>query len=257
MSNINSEKLMVLIVAYNAETTIEDLLNKIPEKIWKNSEEIIVSDDNSQDDTFHVAENWNKTHKKKNLKVVRHKENKGYGGNQKWGYSYAIKKGYSHVAMVHGDVQYSPRDIERLLNYFDEDNVGLVFGSRIAGHPLKGGMPKYKFLGNKFLTFIENLVLRQKLSEYHSGFRIYSCDSLKKIPFNMNSDDFYFDTQIIIQMVLASQKIKEGPIDTVYGDEKCYVKVIPYGLNILNELVIYLLNKFNIKKYGRYELNKK
>ena len=244
---------MVLVVAYNAENTIASLLKRIPEEIWEKSNEILVSDDSSQDNTTETCMKWKKANKKENLKIIKQKKNLGYGGNQKFGYNYAIKKGYDLVIMLHGDVQYAPEDAVRLIKPLENDEADMVFGSRIAGNPLKGGMPFYKFLGNKFLTFIENTILRQKLTEYHSGFRLYSTEALKKIPFNLNHRGFHFDTQILIQLKIANLRIKELPIETHYGDEKCYVKVVPYGLNILKELCKYLLTKNNLKKYKRYD----
>ena len=124
----------------------------------------------------------------------------------------------------------------------------------MAGHPIKGGMPIYKFLGNVFLTTVENIVLRTRLTEFHSGFRAYSLETLNKIPLNLDSDGFHFDSEIIIQLVYSRKKIKEIVIPTFYGDEKCNVKVISYGLNILKELTKYILTKYKIKIYPKYDL---
>lgn len=250
-----SKKIMILIVSYNAEKTITRLLERMPEDVWKKAEEIIVADDASQDKTAEMALNYKRKHKIKNLSAIRHERNKGYGGNQKWGYNYAIKKDYDIVVMIHGDAQYPPECIMPLVKKLEETNAGFAFGSRMAGHPLKGGMPLYKFLGNIFLTSIENIALGTHLSEFHSGFRVYSVKALKQIPFNLNSDNFHFDSQIIIQLVIAREKISEITIPTRYSGEKSEsnVKVIPYGLNILKELLKYLLTKFHIRAYQNYD----
>jgi glycosyltransferase involved in cell wall biosynthesis len=247
------KKIMVLVVAYNAEKTITNLLERIPDEIWKDSEEIIVADDCSKDKTKKIAERYKKDKNRENLTIIRHEKNKGYGGNQKWGYNYAIKREYDIVVMLHGDVQYSPEDMPRLLNPLVNDEAGMVFGSRMAGHPLKGKMPIYKFLGNIFLTTIENFVLKQSLSEFHSGYRLYSTRALKRIPFNLCSDDFHFDSEIIVQLIIAKEKISELPIQTHYGNEKCYVNVVSYGFNILKTMGEFLLNKYNIRKYDKFD----
>ncbi|MSS74260.1 glycosyltransferase family 2 protein [Candidatus Pacearchaeota archaeon] len=248
-------KLMILIVAYNAESTISSLLGRIPEEIWKKSEEIIIANDCSKDSTYRVAQEYKEKHKKKNLIIINHKINKGYGGNQKWGYAYAIKKKYDTVVMIHGDAQYPPEYISELIKPIEERKADFMFGSRMAGHPLKGGMPFYKFLGNIFLTSIENLVLGTKLTEFHSGFRAYSLRALKDIPFNLNSDGFHFDSEIIIQLIIAKKKIGEIVIPTFYGDEKCNVNVITYGLNILKILLQSILHKYNLRKYSNFNIS--
>ncbi|MAG38015.1 glycosyl transferase [Candidatus Pacearchaeota archaeon] len=251
---MTKKKIMVLVVAYNAERTITNLLDRIPKEIWEKAEEIVVSDDSSQDKTTEVALNYKKKNKKKNLTVIRQEKNRGYGGNQKWGYAHAIEKGYDIVVMLHGDVQYSPEDMPRLLRPLEEgERTAMVFGSRMAGHPLRGGMPFYKYLGNIFLTTVENIVLRQRLSEFHSGYRLYSVNALKKIPFTLCSNDFHFDSEIIVQLIISKQRIVELPIDTHYGDEKCYVNVISYGLNVLNTMSKYLLSKWNLKKFRQFD----
>ena len=253
-----SKKIMVLVVAYNAEKTISHLLDRIPKEIWDKSKEIVVADDCSKDKTSKVAEEYRKRNNKRNLTVIHHKINKGYGGNQKWGYTYAAKKRYDIVVMLHGDAQYSPEEIPRLLKPLEEDKADMVFGSRIAGNPLKGGMPLYKFIGNKFLTTVQNIILGKKFTEYHSGFRLYSIKALQKIPLNLCSDDFHFDTEIMIQLLIAGQRIKELPIHTFYGKEKCYVKVIPYGLNVLKAMMGYILTITNVRPLEKFKrLNSK
>lgn len=252
---MNRKKLMILIVAYNAEKTIKKLLDRMPKDVWKRSSEVVVADDCSKDFTSIVANEYKLRNKIKNLTIIKHSKNKGYGGNQKWGYNYAIKKGYNIVVMIHGDAQYPPEYIMPLIKPIESGNADFVFGSRMAGHPLKGNMPIYKFLGNIFLTSIENLILGTRLTEFHSGFRAYSLDALKNIKFNLNSDDFHFDSEIIVQLAIMNKKrIREIVIPTYYGEEKSNVNVISYGLNVLKIMGEYLLNKSNIRNIEKFKV---
>jgi glycosyltransferase involved in cell wall biosynthesis len=235
-----SKKYMVLIVAYNAQSTIINLLHRIPKKVWQTAEEIIIADDASQDNTSLIAEDYKRAYARNNLTIIHHTKNKGYGGNQKWGYAYAIRKKYDAVVMVHGDAQYPPEQIHELVTPLLEGKKDFMFGSRMAGNPLKGGMPLYKYFGNIFLTTLENFVLGTSLTEFHSGFRAYSTVALQSIPLEKTSDGFHFDSEIIIQLIIARKRIGEIIIPTRYGTEKCHVKVIPYGLHILFELIRYL-----------------
>ena len=253
--SMSKKKLMILVVAYNAEKTIVHLLNRMPTDIWKRASEVVIADDASKDFTSVVANEYKLRNKKKNLTIIKHEKNQGYGGNQKWGYQYAINKRYDIVVMIHGDAQYPPEYILPLIKPIEENKADFVFGSRMAGHPIKGGMPIYKFLGNVFLTTTENIILGTRLTEFHSGFRAYSIKALKDIPFNKNSDGFHFDSEIIIQLIILGKKIKEIVIPTYYGDEKCNVKVINYGLNILKELMKYLLTKYGLRPFQKYNLN--
>lgn len=253
MKNKNRKKVMILIVAYNAEKTISRLLDRMSKDTINSVEEILLADDASQDKTDEIAKIYKKKNKLNKLTIVRHAKNKGYGGNQKWGYTYAIKKGYDIVVMVHGDAQYPPEYILPLIKPIVEGKVDFMFGSRMAGHPLKGRMPFYKFLGNIFLTTTENIVLGTRLSEFHSGFRAYSIKALQDIPLELTDNGYHFDSQIIIQFVVAKKKIGEITIPTYYGDEKCNVKVINYGLNILKELGHYILTKYNLSNYKKYD----
>lgn len=247
-------KFMVLIVSYNAEMTITKLLHRIPKEVWDKAEEIVVADDASKDRTTEIAEDYKKLYGKKNLTIIKHEKNKGYGGNQKWGYNYGVQKGYDIAVMVHGDAQYPPEKIIELIKPIEDGKADFMFGSRMAGDPLGGRMPLYKFFGNIFLTTIENIVLGTRLTEFHSGFRAYSLKTLKQMPLNLDSDGFHFDSEIIIQLVASKKKIGEITIPTYYGDEKCNVKVINYGLNILKELVKYLMTRYGIRNYPKYDL---
>lgn len=248
------KKILVLIVTYNAEKTIGKLLDRFPKETINRVNEIIIADDASQDSTYDIANDYKKKNKISKIKIVKHDVNKGYGGNQKFGYNYAIKNKFDVVVMVHGDAQYPPEQILELIQPILNDKVDFVFGSRIAGDPLGGGMPLYKFVANKFLTTIENLILRTNLSEFHSGFRAYNVHALKEIPFNKNSDGYHFDSEIIIQLVIAKKRIGEIIIPTLYGDEKCNVPGIRYGLSILRILGQYSLHQLGFKNYDKYDI---
>lgn len=245
-------KILIFIPAYNASQTLISVLDKISPKIQKEVEQVLVIDDLSQDDTYKKALEYKKLNKLQKLRIIRHKQNKGYDGTQKDAYEYAIKNKFDIVIMLHGDYQYNPEEINFLIQAFKKTGAGLVFGSRISGEPIKGNMPVYKFLGNKILTFIENLILGLNLSEYHSGFRLYSCGALKKIPFKLCSDNFHFDTEIIVQLMLSKIKIAETPISTHYGKEKCHVNIASYSYNILKTLMEYILYKHNIREYEKF-----
>ena len=248
-------KLLVFIVAYNAEKTIERLLQRIPEDVWTKAHEVLVADDASQDPTAALAEAYKAKYKIKKLRVVKHEKNKGYGGNQKWGYNYAIKNKFDVVVMIHGDSQYPPEQINELIKPIEEGKADFMFCSRITGDPLGGGMPLYKFVANRFLTILENFVLRTKLTEFHSGFRAYNVHTLAELPLHEDSDGYHFDSEIIMQLAIAKKSIGEITIPTYYGDEKCHVPGVRYGLSILRLLSQYLLHKSYIKHYSKYEIN--
>jgi glycosyltransferase involved in cell wall biosynthesis len=169
------------------------------------------------------------------LGVLFNPINQGYGGNQKIGYHYALKNNFDFVALLHGDGQYAPEVLPELLKPLAQGAADAVFGSRmlIRGVALKGGMPRYKFVGNKILTWCQNRLLRTAFSEFHSGYRVYSTAALKKIPFDRNTNDFHFDTEIIIQLVIAGMRVRELPIPTHYGDEICHVNGIHYAWNVI------------------------
>ena len=229
-------RLLIFIVAYNAERTIESVLKRIPHSLSERYDvEVLIIDDSSQDNTFTRSQLAKRSGAIPfRLTVLFNPVNQGYGGNQKIGFHYAIKNGFDWVALVHGDGQYAPECLPELTRVFTEQQADAVFGSRMmeGTAALKGGMPLYKYVGNKILTRFQNLLLGSSLSEFHSGYRLYSIQALKKVPFDLNSNDFHFDTEIIIQFITAQLQIKERPIPTFYGDEICHVNGLKYAWDV-------------------------
>lgn len=244
----------IFIPAYNAATTLPIVLDRIPKDVKERVKEIFVIDNASPDNTYFVGIGYKEETGLSNLKVFRNETNKGYGGSQKRAYQYAIDQGFDAVVMLHGDAQYAPEKISTLLEPIEKGEADMVFGSRIAGKPLEGGMPLHRYLGNRFLTWVENKILDMDLTEFHSGFRVFSCNALKQIPFHLCSDDYHFDTDIIIQFRIKNLRIVERPIPTYYGDEECHVKIFSYGFNVLRSVGEYWLHKKGIRKVAKYEI---
>lgn len=244
MAEIKSDpKIGILVVAYNAADTLSRTLDRIPEDFRPRVREIIIADDSSQDETFTVGADWAQSHPGIKTTVQRRTKNLGYGGNQKAGYKMAIERGLDIVVMLHADGQYAPEFLPQMVAPLIEDDADAVFGSRMMtqGGALKGGMPLYKYVGNKILTKVENRMLGTGLSEFHSGYRAYRTAALCEIPFEFNTDNFDFDTQIIVQLVDAGKKIVEVPIPTFYGDEVCNVDGIKYAKDVVKDVLEYKL----------------
>jgi glycosyltransferase involved in cell wall biosynthesis len=224
----------VLIVAYNAQQTLTRVLDRIPVDFIKQIDAILVCDDASTDDTHKVGLSY-QSKSQLPLTIVRHEINLGYGGNQKTGYQWALEKNLDLVVLLHGDGQYAPEYLPQMVEPIVSGRADVVFGSRMItqGGARQGGMPLYKFVGNKILTTLQNRLAKVSLTEWHSGYRAYSVASLRKINFLKNSDYFDFDSQIILQMIGARQRIVEIEIPTFYGDEISRVNGIKYGIKIL------------------------
>jgi glycosyltransferase involved in cell wall biosynthesis len=230
------KRLLVFVVAYYAESTLSEVLARVPATLFRDYDcEILVIDDGSDDRTFAIGQEYRRTHPEIPLTVLRNELNQGYGGNQKVGYAYASAEGFDIVALLHGDAQYAPEELPRLVAPIASGEADAVFGSRmmVPGAARAGGMPFYKFVGNKVLTRIQNTLLRTKLSEFHSGFRVYSVHTLSRLPFRLNSNDFHFDTEIIIQLLNSGARITELPIPTYYGDEICRVNGLTYARDVV------------------------
>ncbi len=233
-------KIAVVMPAYNAEKTLERTHADIAAG---SVDDIILVDDCSRDRTVEVA-------RRLNLHVVVHTKNRGYGGNQKTCYRTALERGAGIVVMVHPDHQYDPAVIPDLVEPLLEGKCDAVFGSRmLGGRPIQGGMPKWKYMGNIFLTAVENLTFLIYLTEYHSGFRAYSRHYLESVNLEANSDGFVFDTEIIAQGIAKGLSIREIPIETRYFDEASQIAFGPsvrYGLAILKTMLLYKLHKWGI-----------
>ena len=229
-------RLLILIVAYNAETTISQVLARVPHALSEEYDvEVLVLDDSSQDLTFEKSRDvQNSGSLPFRLHVLFNPVNQGYGGNQKIGYHFAIEEGFDFVALVHGDGQYAPECLPDLVRPLRDGEADAVFGSRMLtrGEARRGGMPLYKYVGNRILSWFENRMLGTALSEFHSGYRLYSVAALKRIPFDLNTNDFHFDTEIIVQFVVARLRIRELPIPTYYGDEICRVNGVKYAWDV-------------------------
>lgn len=235
-------RLLILIVAYNAETTITKVLARVPHQLAEEYVvEVLVLDDSSQDRTFEQSRDAQRDGALPfPLHVLFNPVNQGYGGNQKIGYHFAIEQGFDFVALVHGDGQYAPECLPDLVRPLRDGEADAVFGSRMLekGGALKGGMPLYKFVGNRILSGFQNRMLGASLSEFHSGYRVYSVAALEKIPFQLNTHDFHFDTEIIIQLILGGMRIKELPIPTYYGDEICRVNGLKYAWDVTKAVMV-------------------
>ncbi len=241
-------KITVVMPAYNAAATLGSTYADIPPG---SCDEIILVDDHSIDDTAEVAQGLG-------LKVIVHPHNVGYGGNQKTCYMEALRDGADIVVMLHPDGQYDPKILPDMTRPIAEGRADIVLGSRMLmpGGALKGGMPIWKLAANKFLTFVENLVLRQGLSEYHTGYRAYSRKFLETIPFLRNSAGFVFDTEVLAQATAFGFKIHEVPVQTKYFEEGSSVGFrasVVYGLGTLWTMVKYRLHKWGLKKSRLFE----
>ncbi len=233
----------IVVVAYNASSTLLATLERIPRDFLPRIAEVIVSDDASHDDTYELGRAWAMRPDSPRTHVIRHTKNLGYGGNQKAAYRLAIEHGLDIVVLLHGDGQYAPERLPEMVAPFSHHDVAAVFGSRMMDRDAakQGGMPLYKRVGNRILTRFENAVLGTDLTEFHSGYRAYSTEVLRSIPFEANSDGFDFDTQIIAQVLHAGGRIQEIPIPTYYGDEICYVNGLAYAADVVKDVLEYRL----------------
>jgi glycosyltransferase involved in cell wall biosynthesis len=242
-----NKKVIVILPAYNASQTLRQTYSEIPLDIV---DEVILTDDASTDETILVAETLGIKH------ILRHQSNKGYGGNQKTCYKKALELRGDIIIMLHPDYQYTPKLIPSMAYLIANDVCQVVLGSRILGKgALKGGMPLYKFVANRFLTFIQNILLNEKLSEYHTGYRAFSAEVLSNINFENNEDDFIFDNQILSQAIYAGYEIGEIACPTKYFKEASVIdfsKSVSYGLGVLRVSMQHFLQRkrlFSFKDY--------
>lgn len=244
---LNGKKIVVVLPAYKAAPTIERTYREIPFDIV---DDVVLVDDNSPDDTVEVGRALGIKH------IIKHERNKGYGGNQKSCYARALEIGADIVIMVHPDYQYTPKLIHAMSSIIAYDVYPVVMGSRILGNgALKGGMPMYKYIFNRCLTLFENIVIGQKLSEYHTGYRAFSADVIRSIDFTHNSDDFVFDNEMISQIFMNGYDIAEVTCPTKYFEEASSInfsRSMQYGLGVLRVSLVHRLHKWGLLKSKLY-----
>jgi glycosyltransferase involved in cell wall biosynthesis len=242
------KKVVVVLPAYNAEATLEKTVSEIPRDLV---DEVILCDDASTDNTVGIARKLGIKH------IISHESNKGYGGNQKSLYNKALDLGGNIVIMLHPDYQYTPKLIPSMVNIIGEDLYPVVLGSRILGKgALKGGMPWYKYIANRGLTFTQNILVNYKLSEYHTGYRAFSDEVLRAINFNANDDDFVFDNEMLSQIIYKGFDIGEVTCPTKYFEEASSINIprsIKYGLGVLRVSFMHFFNKMGFAKSEIYK----
>ena len=240
----NNQKVVVVLPAYNAALTLEQTYREIPFPLV---DEVVLVDDASRDQTVTVGAQVGIRH------IIRHPRNRGYGGNQKTCYAKALELGADIVVMLHPDYQYTPKLITAMVSIIGNGLYPVVFGSRILGKgALRGGMPLYKYVSNRFLTFTQNLLMNQKLSEYHTGYRAFSAEVLRSLDLSRNSDDFIFDNEMIAQIFYKGFQIAEVTCPTKYFDEASSInfsRSLKYGLGVLKVSWLYMLTKLGVIKW--------
>lgn len=245
---LKDSKICVVLPAYNAARTLQQTYDEIPRDIV---DEVILVDDHSSDDTIEVAQNLGIRH------IIRHESNKGYGGNQKTCYDKALELGADVVVMLHPDYQYTPKLIESMCYIIVNGVYPVVLGSRILGMGArKGGMPLYKYFFNRCLTLFQNVLMHQKLSEYHTGYRAFSAEVLRNIRYHNNSDDFVFDNQMLAQIFYAGYEIAEVTCPTKYFPDASSInfrRSTQYGLGVLWTAIQYRLQKWHLGKFKIFE----
>ncbi|MBN1270310.1 MAG: glycosyltransferase [Kiritimatiellae bacterium] len=249
------KRIGIFVIAYNAESHIAETLDRIPADVWQAVTVVYVIDDCSTDETVEKALGY--ARRKDKLVVIRNRVNRRYGGNQKLGYQYALDQSLDAVVMLHADGQYAPEHLPRMLEPIVNGEADVVIGSRMMekGGALRGGMPKYKYVGNIVLTKIQNALTGMGLAEFHSGYRAYSTSLLRRVLFWENSDEWHFDTQILLQAHQSGARIREIPIPTFYGDEICRVNGIAYGTNCIFTSLGYWLFKHGVYYSRKYDIN--
>ncbi len=248
---IQGKKVTVVMPAYNAELTLKQTYEEVPRNIV---DEVILVDDRSRDNTSALARELGIDH------VIVHDINKGYGGNQKTCYTAALENGADIVVMLHPDYQYTPKLIEAMVFPIAHGLFPVMLGSRILGKgALKGGMPLYKYIANRFLTFFQNVLMGQKLAEYHTGYRAFSKEILEKLPLGENSDDFVFDNEMLGQITFAGYTIGEVTCPTKYFDEASSInfsRSMKYGMGVLRVSITYRLCKWGLMKPRIFDFDK-
>jgi glycosyltransferase involved in cell wall biosynthesis len=249
------KRICILVVSYNAADLLIKTLDRIPREVVEQVEEILVYDDASHDESYARALDYKQQHGFTKLKVIRNQQNRGYGGNQKRGYQYVLHRCFDVVVLLHGDGQYAPEILPQLLAPVLAGEADMVLGSRMMPgcDPRKGGMPLYKYLGNRILSGMQRRLTGLRLAEYHSGYRAYSCAALRTLPLVRNTDNWHFDTQILLQLHTHGFRIREVPIPTFYGDEISRVNGIPYAAHCVWECLKYRFTRMSVWRSELYD----
>ena len=245
---LHNRKIIVILPAYNAEKTLQKTVEEIPFHIV---DTVILTDDYSQDKTVEIAKKIGIDY------VIEHQKNKGYGANQKTCYKKALELEADIIIMLHPDYQYTPKLIPAMCELITNQTFDVVLGSRILSKgALQGGMPLYKYISNRILTFIQNILLQQKLSEYHTGYRCFNAEVLRKINFEKNSDDFVFDNELLAQLIFHKAKIGEISCPTKYFEEASSInfkRSIIYGFGVLRVSIAYFFHQLGVVKNSLFE----
>jgi 2-polyprenyl-3-methyl-5-hydroxy-6-metoxy-1,4-benzoquinol methylase len=251
-------KALVFVVAYSSDADIESVLRRIPEKVWReqcDKMEVLIIDDPSTNRTAEPSERFRDIDRKHNLVILSNLVDQGYGGNQKLGFHYAIRNNFDVVVLMHGNGQYAPELLPNFISIFEDPSADAVLGSRLMDSrwAVPGGMPLYKFVGNRILTTLQNWILKQRLSEFHSGYRAYRVKALRRLPFSFNSPDFDFDTDILVQLVNTGSKIVEIPIPTYDSREIRRLNGLNYAAQILATTIRSRLQRWAIFYHPKFD----
>lgn len=236
----SSHRFLIYVVAYEAEQHLYDLFERIPYDLFNRSDiHFLVSDDASSDNGAQVLKEWLEAHDIHNVTILKNRVNQGYGGNQKIGFRVAVDEGFDCLILLHGDGQYTPERLPEFLNTWNESQPDVILGTRMHSNSSarKGGMPLYKLVGNRILTTFQNWLTGWKLSEYHTGYRAYSTKFLASVPFEINTNEFHFDTEILLQAAHVGASVREIEIPTFYGNEICRVPGLKYAWDVVTATV--------------------
>ncbi len=263
-----SSRILIFVVAYQHERLIEGLFERVPEQLFNNDRvQFLVIDDAGGDATAEVLQRWIEARDIHNVSVARNPVNQRYGGNQKLGYRYALEAGFDFTILLHGDAQYAPEMLPDFIDIWERTGAAVVLGTRMGSvkSARAGGMPLYKVVANKGLTWFQNYLTGLHLTEYHTGYRAYSSAFLRRVPFEINTNEYHFDTEMLLQAANIGAHIEEFDIPTHYGDEDCNVDGVQYGKDVLQETIRYRMHRLGMlcslrfrdleKGSGHYEVH--
>lgn len=247
--NHSLHRFLVYVVAYEAEQHLHDLFERIPDELFNRSDiHFLVSDDASSDNGPNVLKEWLEAYEIYNVTILKNRVNQGYGGNQKIGFRVAVDEGYDCLILLHGDGQYTPEMLPEFMNVWQESQPDVILGTRMhsASSARKGGMPLYKLVGNRILTTFQNWLTGWNLSEYHTGYRAYATKFLGSVPFEINTNEFHFDTEILLQAAHIDASVREIEIPTFYGSEICRVPGLKYAWNVFISTVQFKMHQWGM-----------